>query len=87
MPYSLTLPAALASQGWKVKIREDERLEPPHVTIIRGLSTWRISLRTGAYLDRKPDPSDVPGAVRAQVDSAMTTLVTEWNAKYPSNPV
>jgi len=37
--------------------------EPPHVTVIRGTDAWRINLRTGEFMDAKPDPSDVPNEV------------------------
>lgn len=34
--YELRLPPALQKARWKVKIRDKENREPPHVTIIRG---------------------------------------------------
>lgn len=52
MPYDLELPRPLKKRGWKAKIHDLERLEPPHVTIYRKLRKWRLSLRDGHFLDR-----------------------------------
>jgi hypothetical protein len=35
MAFALALPAEWGSQGWKVKIRDDERNETPQVTFLR----------------------------------------------------
>jgi len=32
MPLQLNLPERLLHEGWKVKIRDRERVEPPHAT-------------------------------------------------------
>ncbi len=48
MAYSL--PADLALQGWKVKIRDRERAEPPHATILQGTDAWRLNLRNGSFM-------------------------------------
>jgi len=42
MPVELSLSKELKTAKWKVKIRDRERLEPPHVSIINGTNTWRI---------------------------------------------
>ena len=34
MPFELPLTRRLKVEGWNVKIREQERVEPPHVTIM-----------------------------------------------------
>lgn len=60
MAYTLPLTAALRKARWKVKIRDKETREPPHVTILRGTDAWRIDLRTGEFMDASPDPSEVP---------------------------
>jgi len=52
MPYILLLLKALKQAGWKVKIHDSERLEPPHVTIYQKMRKWRLSLRDGKFLDR-----------------------------------
>ena len=56
MPHALELPKRLKAQGWKVKIREKERLEPPHVTIMCRRKEWRLSLRDGEFLCRLEGP-------------------------------
>ena len=38
MPFNLELPEALKQAGWKVKIHDSERLEPPHVTVYRKMT-------------------------------------------------
>ena len=87
MPYSLRLSAGWRSQRWKVKIRDKERLEPPHVTLLRGTRSWRLSLRTGAFLDAVPDPAEVPPALVTEVRGQLEELVKQWDAMYPENPV
>ena len=87
MPFTLELPPGLRRARWKVKIREDERLEPPHVTILRGVRAWRVDLRTGRLMD--------PGAAWSQIDSGVQrairdnwdTLRDQWDRMYPTNPV
>jgi hypothetical protein len=72
-----------------VKIRDKETLEPPHVTIIRGFEAWRIDLRSGRFMDPRPDPADVPRALVdfiREVDN-WQSLCDEWDRMYPSNPV
>jgi 2'-5' RNA ligase len=43
--YTLELPERLRRRGWKVKIRNLERNEQPHVTVLRKTSSWRFGLR------------------------------------------
>ena len=59
----MRLPDAFRKDRWKVKIRDKETREAPHVTIIRGTEAWRINLRTGEFMDGQPDPSDVPSEI------------------------
>ena len=89
MPFNLPLPTSLRQARWKVKIREKESREPPHVTILRGALAWRIDLRTGEFMDDQPDPSEVPDAILALIraDETWRLLCEEWNHKYPTNPV
>lgn len=87
MPYQLDLTPALQRQRWKVKIRECERLEPPHVTIIRRLQTWRIDLRNGSFMDREPAPRDVPGELVQHIRDHLEELRAAWDEMYPENPV
>lgn len=89
MPYELTLPNRFRRARWKVKIREKETREPPHVTILRGTQAWRIDLRTGEFMDRRPDPADVPAELADHIKSepVWQELCEAWDEKYPDNPV
>ena len=90
MPYRLELPKRLRDQGWKVKIQDKERLEPPHVTVWHNDEVWRISLRTGEFLVP-------PGGGWKEIDAAVRAIVQDeerwrelqdaWDAMYPHNPV
>lgn len=70
-----------------MKILDRERVEPPHVTLIRGLQRWRFCLRTERFLDREPDPDDVPAELVEAIHSSIGQLREEWDARYPENPV
>jgi len=87
VPFALTLPVPWASRGWKAKIRDRERLEPPHVTILYKTSAWRFDLRTEAFLDKEPSPKDVPEEVIGAVRSNLTLLRQEWDRMYPANRI
>jgi len=88
MPYILALPKRLKTSGWKVKIREKERLEPPHVTIICRKKEWRVGLRDKSFLVP-------PGGKLADIDIEVWELIERnwnilqdaWDKKYPSNPI
>ena len=84
MAYDLKLPKALAKAGWKVKIRDKERLEEPHVTI--GTLCWRIGLRSRDFLD-EVRWKDFPDTLRESIEADWTLLCQEWDALYPANPV
>jgi len=85
--YSLPLSISLKAQGWKVKIRDRERVEPPHVTIIRGTQAWRWSLRQRHFLDATPSPRQVPSELLQLISENYDLLVQHWDAKYPENKV
>ena len=87
MAFALALPGEWAGQGWKVKIRDDERNETPHATLLRKRQAWRLSLRSGVFLDARPDPSEVPRELVEHVWSKRQALRRSWNAMYPENPV
>ena len=89
MPFDLPLPAKLRNARWKVKIREKETREPPHVTILRGTDAWRIDLRTGLFMDKQPDPSGVPLDLLDHIreEKNWKKLNDQWDRKYPTNPV
>ncbi len=87
MPVELRLPIGLRQARWKVKIQEKESREPPHVSILRGTSKWRINLRTGECMDRRPQLSDVPQDLIDILKANWDWLCQQWDAKYPDNPV
>ena len=87
MPKQFPLPGDLTAQGWKLKIRDREIREPPHVTLIRGTSSWRWDLRSRAFMDREPDPRVVPDEIVDLLRARHPELVGSWNEKYPENPV
>ena len=89
MAYTLPLPAALKKARWKVKIRDKETREPPHVTIIRGTEAWRIDLLTGAFMDDSPDPAEVPEELIELIEDNDTwqQLCDQWDRMYADNPV
>ena len=74
MAYELPIGQKLRNQGWKVKISDKERLEPPHVTIIRRTDRWRWDLRKRSFMDRMPDPGDVPDDVLEAIEAAYDEL-------------
>lgn len=89
MPTPFRIPKSLRKARWKLKIQEKETREPPHVSILRGTDKWRINLRTGEFLDKLPDPSEVPklllNFIRRQ--AIWEEICTAWDDKYPDNPV
>jgi hypothetical protein len=87
MPFLLNLPKKLQQAGWKVKVLEKERLEPPHVTIFFKRAKWRYGLRERAFLDPEPDPKEIPDAIMDELDSNYPKLCRAWNDRYPKNPV
>lgn len=87
MPFDLPLPATLAEQGWKAKIRDRERLETPHVTVMFKTRSWRVSLRDLCFLDCAPPPRNVPGEIVTAIEASLDELRAAWDARYPSNPV
>jgi hypothetical protein len=76
-----------AWRGWQVKLYTLEQNEEPHATLVRGLRSWRWSLRTGKFLDRQPDPKEVPDGLLAVVISQRDELVLAWDELHPINPV
>lgn len=87
MPFTLNVPEPWASRGWKAKIRDRERLEPPHVTILHKTRMWRFDLRSEIFLDREPDSNDVPQEIVAAVRANLTLLRQQWDSIFPENPV
>lgn len=86
MAFQLLLPKRYRRQ-WSVKIRDRERVEPPHVTIMRRTQAWRLDLRTGEFMDREPDPDEVPAALLAVIRKRWKFLCATWDEIYLENPV
>jgi hypothetical protein len=86
MPYDLPLPRKLAS-SWRVKIYDNERLEPPHVTVVKGRKSWRINLRTKEFMDDEPPPKEIHKDVAQVVKDNWRRLQREWNRIHPNNAV
>jgi hypothetical protein len=88
MPYELALPRRLKARGWKVKIREKERVEPPHVTIIHNEDEWRIGLRDRELLVPPGGRwKDIETEVLEIIEANWDRLQEAWNTKYPENPI
>jgi hypothetical protein len=87
MPFTLLLPPPWPAQGWKAKIRDRERLEPPHLTILLGIKSWRFCLRTEWFLDVEPDPKEVPADLVSAIRDRLVELRQRWDSMYPDNPV
>jgi hypothetical protein len=87
VPEQLQLPERLSAEGWKVKIRDREHGEPPHATVIRATTSWRWDLRSRQFMDRNPDPRDVPDELVRLLRAHHADLVRRWDATFPNNPV
>jgi hypothetical protein len=93
---SRCVPAALPpdhrvaskAAGWKVKIREKERVEPPHVTIMHKVDEWRLGLRDRRLLVPPGGRiRDIDPAVMQIIEGHWERLIAAWDEKYPENPV
>ncbi len=87
MAFTLKLPAPWESRGWKAKIRDRERVEPPHATIMHKTRAWRFGLRTQQFLDTEPDPKEIPEEVIEATRDGLHLLQQAWDRMYPENPV
>jgi hypothetical protein len=87
MSKSFAIGHPWSGQGWKVKIRDNERSEPPHATVIKGVESWRFGLRTGTFLDKEPPPRRVPNGLVGWLEEHIDELRSEWDCTYPENPV
>lgn len=88
MPYELELPDPYPDQQWKVKIRDKERVEPPHVTIICRTRSWRLNLRDGELMT-PPGGSrkEIPKPIWRCIEAHWNALCQAWDGMYPSNPI
>jgi hypothetical protein len=88
MPFDLPLPKTLKAEGWKAKIREKERVEPPHVTIMHKADEWRLGLRDKQLLVPPGGRiKDIDPEVMRIIDENWEQLIEAWDRKYPDNPV
>ena len=87
MAFSLPLPEPWRTQGWRAKIRDKERAEPPHVSIIHKSKSWRINLRTGLIMNETPPAKEVPKQLMEVIAEKRNQLIAEWDKMYPHNPV
>ena len=87
MAYELEIDDDHRRQGWKVKIRDNERVEPPHVSIIRGTRTWRFGLRDLRFLDVDPPAREVPAGLITLVRARIAILRAAWDRMYAGNPI
>jgi hypothetical protein len=81
------LPQRYARQGWKLKIRDRERTEAPHVTVLFRTKAWRFGLRELRFLDREPPPREIPEAILDCIADQFLDLVGAWDEIYPFNKV
>jgi hypothetical protein len=88
MPFQLPLPRKLKAEGWKVKIREKEQVEPPHITIMHRANEWRLGLRDRQLLVPPGGRiRDIDAGVMRIIDEHWEQLKAAWDEKYPENPI
>lgn len=88
MPFRLPLPEPRATEGWQAVIYDREGPEEPHVTIRFKTQAWRMSLRSGRFLDSKPPERLVPTDVAVYVREHLAVpLAVEWDRLHGENPV
>ena len=87
--HTFDLPSRRKRRGWRVKVRGWERVEPPHVTVMRKTRAWRFGLRELDLLDDSPDPSagTSEGGAHLRRRSVRCEVARAWDAMYPHNPV
>jgi hypothetical protein len=84
----IVLPKKLSSQGWKIKLYDNERLEPPHITVYCREKVWRIGLRQGEFLVPPGGRwRDIDPEVKRILDAHWKDLQIAWDRKHPSNPI
>lgn len=87
-PFDLELPARWKGAKWKVKIRDNEAVEEPHVTILHGPDVWRVSLRDCHFMDGG-SWNDVEDEVRETIQAPKNwkKLRDAWDARFTHNLV
>src|ERR1044071_8542827 len=87
MAKTFTPPDPLGKRGWRIKIRDRERVEPPHVTILFKTKAWRWGLRERRFLDTEPEPAQVPQGLVEYLHEVLPELIAAWDETYPGNKV
>jgi hypothetical protein len=87
MAHRFDLPTVFSDAGWVLKVRDRERVEPPHVTLLHRGRAWRFGLRGHAFLDREPPSRDVPKALQLALAARIIEFTQVWDTMYPWNPV
>ncbi len=87
MAIEFSVPAPYDKRGWKLKIRDKERVEPPHVSLLHKTRCWRFGLREQEFLDGDPPHRDAPGKLFDDLLARTEEFVVEWDKLYPENPV
>jgi hypothetical protein len=88
MPGPIELSKRLRAEGWKVKIYANERLEPPHLTLICREMVWRIGLRERDFmLPPGGRWKDIDPEIRTILEQHWDDLCNAWDELHPSNPV
>jgi hypothetical protein len=87
LPHEFDIPKRLADQGWRVKVLDKERAEPPHVTVTRGPRRWRFGIREDHFLDREPPAREVSKELLAWLRAHKDEFADVWDRKYPHNRV
>jgi hypothetical protein len=73
--------------AYVLTIYDAEGPEEPHVSIFRRGRKWRISLRTGEFLD-DGDKNQIDASVRAAIERHWRTLQAEWDRIHGTiNPI
>ena len=71
MPYEVPLPKRIRARGWKVKIREKDGVEPPHVTVMHHEDEWRSASETRRCWSRLGEGSRT--SMRRSCESSKST--------------
>ena len=87
MAFTLEAPEPWASGGWKIKILDREWGEEPDFNFIQKRLLWRFGLRRQTFMDKDPDPREVPAELVGFALKRLPLLIECWDAAHPRNPV
>ena len=75
MPLALSITKKLEKAGWKIKIRDREKnIESPHATILIKTKCWRYNLRTKKFMDKNPNPKEIPAELIKELEDHYDLL-------------